>query len=272
MRARGREERNRSPHLLRVAQTHRPQTSLGFAIALLRSRLKGRRILVVGSAPDPALPDPSDFDAVVCVNASGDVARRRLGLSADLTVMDREMTTLNGPGEKREAAFNLVRPLDLGLVVTVASNAAQLNSSSLAALRNEGHVSLTRRQTRRALQRAASDRRLNSSIDALVSTGFSAMALAALGRPKTIWLAGFRLFVPAGSHGTPHDYPMPRIDKVSPYRQDRSDGRKHSLADAALLSGLALSGLDVRSHEIELAPLLSNRGSRGRASRRYGRS
>lgn len=240
------------------------------AAAVRRVRLavgrhvRGMRVLVLGSAPQPALPDSDDYDVLVCVNASGDVARRRLHRSADVTVMDREMTTRNKSGDKRYAAFELVRGLDLGLLVTIASNGANLNCESLDELLHGGHVDITRRQAGRALRHATSNLSLNRGVDSLTSTGFSAMALVALSDPSVIWLAGFRLFVPAGSHGTPHDYPMPKIDAESPYGQTRPDSRKHSAADATLLGSLVLSGRDVRSRELELAPLLQNWGSRGR--------
>ena len=226
--------------------------------------VRGRRVLVLGSAPEPALPDPGDYDVVACVNASGDVARRRLQRSADVTVIDREMTTLSQPGEKRNTAFELLRGLSLGLLVTIASNDSGLNRASLDELRHDRHVDLNKRATRQAVRRSTLNPSLNRGIDCLTSTGFSTMAIVALGGPATIWLAGFRLFVPAGSHGTPHDYPMPRIDVRSPYEQTRPDSRKHSAADATLLGSLVLSGRDVRSHELELAPLLQNWGSRGR--------
>lgn len=219
---------------------------------------------MLGSAPEPALPNSDDYDVLICINASGDVARRRLQRSADVTVMDREMTTLNKPGDKRYAAFELVRGLGLGLLMTIASNDSILNCESLDELLHDRHVDFTRRQARRAVRHATMNPLLNRGIDSLTSTGFSTMALVALGDPSTIWLAGFRLFVPAGSHGTPHDYPMPKIDARSPYEQTRPDTRKHSAADAMLLGSLVLAGRDIRSRELELAPLLQNWGSRGR--------
>lgn len=247
-----------------LVSTLRDDSAVRRARHAVANHVRGRRVLVLGSAPEPALPDPGDYDVLVCVNASGDIARRRLQRSADVTVLDREMTTLNQSGEKRYAAFELLRGLDLGLLVTIGSNGSSLNRASLDELRHGRHVDINRRAARRAVRYVTLNRSLNRGMSSFTSTGFSTMALVALGSPSTIWVAGFRLFVPAGSHGTPHDYPMPKIDAKSPYDQTRSDSRKHSAADATLLGSLVLSGQDVRSRELELAPLLQNWGSRGR--------
>jgi len=214
--------------------------------------LRTRKILVLGSSPTPRLPLDLESWELWAVNASVRQADR-LGLGPPaVTVVDRGLFT----EPTRSGALRQVRNLDLGRVVSVStvplSRVARCPSNCL-------RVSRYRRSL--IVRAATGSRTIDSGTFAALSTGGFAVCLASLAASDQIFLAGFSMTLTPGTKSTPHFYYDENITpSVLENTPDQLTARKHSAADSASLSLIALRKSNVLSLEPDLVPLLRNWG------------
>ena len=76
-------------------------------LELCRSRLEGRPCLVLGSAPSPTWPAPSEKRSLLCVNSSGWAANQRGLPEPELTFMRKRKLTKAKKAHDRAAISNL---------------------------------------------------------------------------------------------------------------------------------------------------------------------
>lgn len=214
--------------------------------------LKTDRILLLGSAPTPSLPqDPNSWE-LWSVNASARQADL-LGLGPPaVTVVDRGFFT----EPSRSGARAQVTPLDLGRVIAV-STVRLVQPPAIP----DGSIRISRFQRSVIVRAATGSRLLDSGTFAQLSTGGFSACLATLAASEQVFLAGFTMRLEPGITHTPHFYEDPNITpSVATGTPNQVTARKHSAADSAAFSLLALRTSKISSSEGDLKPLLYNWG------------
>lgn len=142
--------RLKSPDALRYVLETRQSESLKKLRLELAREFSGRRCIVIGSAPDAAIVSPSADDRVICVNASGWLAKRAGIASATLTVLPGRSLANDNP--VRTALARAIEGLktDWLLFVEVA-----LSQSEAENVLNEVGMDFGRISTIDPLERAA---------------------------------------------------------------------------------------------------------------------
>lgn len=142
--------RLKSPDALRyVLETRQSERLKKLRLDLARE-FSGRRCIVIGSAPDAAIVSPSADDRVICVNASGWLAKRAGIASSTLTVLPGRSLANDNP--VRSALAKAIEGLktDWLLFVEVA-----LSQSEAENVLNEAGMDFGRISTIDPLERAA---------------------------------------------------------------------------------------------------------------------
>lgn len=221
------------------------------ASASVRS-LRADHILLLGSAPEPLLPEPIDKWTLWTVNASArHAAQLELG-TPRVSVVDRGFFT----EKSRSGALRQVETIDLGKVVSVST--VRLVERPVCPA---GCVRVSRFRRSIIVRAATGSRTLDSGNFAALSTGGFAACLASLAASDQVFLAGYSMTLEAGTKRTPHFYDDPNIrPSVSANTPDQVTARKHSAADSAALSLISLKTHRLNSHERDLIPLVYNWG------------
>lgn len=221
------------------------------AAAIVRP-LKTDRILLLGSAPMPSLPQDPNSWKLWAVNASARQADM-LGLGPpSVTVVDRGFFT----EPNRSVARAQVTPLDLGRVIAV-STIRLVQPPAIP----DGSIRISRFQRSVIVRAATGSRLLDSGTFAQLSTGGFSACLATLAASEQVFLAGFTMRLEPGTTRTPHFYEDPNITpSVAAGTPDQVTARKHSAADSAALSLISLLKVNLVSLEPDLIPLLTNWG------------
>lgn len=221
------------------------------ASASVRS-LRADHILLLGSAPEPLLPEPIDKWTLWTVNASArHAAQLELG-TPRVSVVDRGFFTEKG----RSGALRQVETIDLGRVASVST--VRLMERPVCPA---GCIRVSRFRRSIIVRAVTGSRTLDSGSFAALSTGGFAACLASLAAKNQVFLAGFTMGLDPGVKRTPHFYEDPNI--TASVRHDaphQKTARKHSAADSAALSLISLRASNLSSREPDLVPRLSNWG------------
>lgn len=230
-------------------------------LSSLRAQFAARPVFVIGSGPDSSVAGFEPSMIVVSCNASAASARRHALPPPALTVMDNEVldpqASARKPGRDTILARGLLRDLDLGHLVCVQSNRARAGDPAALGAKLSGVSLLDRAQRHRIVRNASGIEALDGSNWAMVSTGAFAIALVVYLGASRVRFSGFSLRKPADVLDPPHFY-----DRSLPASTPHADSRNHSMADAILVSTLALHGFDIATDDHDFLPLVQNWGSK----------
>ena len=214
--------------------------------------LRQKKVLILGSAPDPAIPDDAADRRLICVNASPWVGNR-LGLpSPDITLIDRELvcheTSKAKPIRAEIHDQKLLEGLLLGtLVITQSNSTPKGDPNSLGAM-YDGLIWLSRSRCKHILRTATHSHFFDDGIRGLPSTGGMAVALAAFLGSNDIAISGVRISPSA----TAHDYSLTHSDEPIL--------RNHTRSDALIVASVSHWTSSISSSEESLVPLIHNWG------------
>jgi len=153
------------------------------------SILKGKRCLVLGSAPSPTLPDPKDYDVLVCSNGSAIVAHD-LGLQKPTaSVLHRRV--IENPTESRRLIREKIGQCEsIGLVVLCKKGGKHTPSSVAQALnvRFDGLFNLSASHSEHLLRSVSGVKGLERGQG--VSVGALTVAMAVHCGAKSVLVSG----------------------------------------------------------------------------------
>jgi hypothetical protein len=219
--------------------------------SLLTSILKGKKVLVLGSAPNPVIPQDVSFEWVVCVNGSSKGKPASLYDLPTLHVLNEEFRIRTPLNIERVRARDGIPIDDQDSYLFVRTNLEAMRSI-LTGQPNElrgkflGTIKLS--QLNRWLSNGTSRRFKLSYPDGLPSTGGIAIAITSLAKAEEVWIAGFNVVRLSDTAHGGHSYESLGYEggasEMSP--------RNHATADSYLLSSLSISGKKLFTADPEL--------------------
>ncbi len=213
---------------------------------------RGKKTLVLGSAPDPRLPEDSADRLVISTNGSAWSAAR-LGLpSPVLTVVDRELISEDVVREKASRAeihrLGLLRGLDIGVLAVVQSNATGRGDPDTLGAVYSDCVWLDKPERKSILRRVTHTSCFDDDVQGLPSTGVFAVALTAFLGSQDIFVSGMTLRPTAVSHAYSEESLV------------QGKLRSHTRSDALVLALISHWTGSLRSRESDVEPLCHNWG------------
>jgi hypothetical protein len=214
--------------------------------------LSGRKVLVLGSAPDPQLPKDWEDRLVVTANGSAWSANR-LGLrSPVLTVIDRELVSEDAIREKeaRRAIhqLGLLQGLNLGALAIIQSNSTPRGDPELLGANISQVVWVDRDECKSILRRVTHSHCFEDDIQGLPSTGVVAVAMASFLGSRDIFISGMTL----QSREATYAYSSTEVGS--------KELRSHTRSDALVLAHISHWNGSLDSLEPDIAPLCHNWG------------
>ena len=229
--------------------------------------IRGKDCFVLGSAPNPDLSLFREDMVIVAVNGSAANAKH-LGLpSPSMTVIDFELLDVNklSCSEARKVSCEILKDLNLGMLIAVQSNNSQGGSPHILQAKYEDFFELLKLDRKRIVQHVSGTNLLENNVHGLTSTGGFAIAFSAYLGAKSITFSGFSLSCSKKDKEPPHFYQSLGIATNIQQNYDIPefdyDSRSHSLADSALISQMVLKGYPIFSTSKDFLPLLQNWGS-----------
>ncbi len=225
--------------------------------------LKGTDVLILGSAPNPALPHDYKNRVLVCCNGSA-ANVKQLGLSDPvMTVVDFELIDANEALSKdvRSKIINgkLLSNLSLGYLVATQSNNAMGGKPELLNAEYCGYLPINRFTRRKIIDIITGTNMIERKISlSLCSTGGFAVALSLFLGARSVSIAGFTHLFTGEKHSQMHFY-----DRVFETSSNELNTRNHSLADSALISLSVINGYKINTCEPDILPLVQNWGNEG---------
>jgi len=219
-------------------------------------------VLVLGSAPHPALPEFAEDMLLVCCNGSAANAKR-LGLKGPaMTVVDFELIDPKIAFSKSVRSdiltSKILADLHLGILVATQSNSTAGGAPEILGARYDRYVSIDRFARRKILDVVSGTDKLERDARfSLCSTGAFAVALSLFLGARSVSIAGFTLAMSPDDDAQMHFY-----DASSKPTGER-DTRNHSMADSALIALSVINGHIIRTRERDLLPLIQNWGNKG---------
>lgn len=213
---------------------------------------RGKKILVLGSAPDPQLPEDCHDRLVVSANGSAWSAAR-LGLqSPALTLVDRELVfeeTVRGKVSRSEIHdLGLLRGLDLGALAIIQSNSTKRGNPAMLGAGYSHFVWIDRSQCRLILRRVTHSHCFDDDVQGLPSTGVVAVAVASFLGSRDIFISGMTL----RPTSTTHAYSREVVGQ--------GQLRSHTRSDALVIAHISHWTGSLDSYEPDIAPLCHNWG------------
>jgi hypothetical protein len=218
---------------------------------LLQSMLRGKRVLVLGSAPNPMIPPLVQFDWVVCVNGSSKGKPSSLVGVPTLHVLNEEIRIKDPLNIERVRARDglLIGKRESYLFVRTNLQAVKefhRSRHNLPAGRYLGTIKMS--QLNRWLRSLTTGMFRLSYPNGLPSTGGIAVALCSLAKSEEVWIAGLNVVrLSQTAHGG-HSYELLNHEGSS----SEMAPRDHATADSYLLSSLRISGAKLFTAESEL--------------------
>lgn len=242
--------------------------ALGWVIAPVSARLQfaaiselhGKDVLVLGSAPTPALPANAKDMLVICCNGSG-ANTSRLGLrNPTITVVDNELIDKDVAFSK-DVRSDIIKGkvlsgLNLGILVATQSNTSRGGSPELLGGNFDKFLKIRKYTRRNILDEVTGTNLLErDNRVSLCSTGGFAVALSVYLGAKSVTISGFTHLI---NPNQMHFY-----DPVSESNIKVLNSRNHSLADSALITLAVINGHKIFTSEADLLPLVQNWGNQG---------
>lgn len=229
--------------------------------------IRGKRVLIVGSAPSASLKGFSAFDYVIGVHGSPANIRSSFDLETHLVVVDRSLFNAQeldtNFGKRIIAKRGMLRGNPLLKMVVAQSNSLRATVPIKDVADIEASWSISRIERRIILRKATRSKILDSwDHRSLTGTGGFAIALAWFLGATSIQFTGFNLI-----NGTPSEWPshfygalygenLEDLERVTP--EAVTAPRTHSSADAVVVASLALRGFDITTNEPDFFPLIQN--------------
>lgn len=224
-------------------------------LSQIKKAIAGKTVIVLGSAPEPELPESTDLKQAVfvCANASHRNIPSGLTDNHVITIADLDFLqedTFNENHLESRRGFSL---LQNHTIVGLQSNPNTIRGLKLAPGFERcyaGYIGVG--LMRRILIQETRSFVVGSFPWGLPSTGAKCAVLALHLGASEVWLAGIRVTIQSaydhGGHKV-QDSPVP-FDKVA--------SRNHSTADSLIFASLTCRGRQIRSKEADLEFLLSN--------------
>ena len=219
--------------------------------SVLQSILKSKRVLVLGSAPSPVIPQDVSFDWVVCVNGSSKGKPAALHGLPTLHVLNEEFRIKHPSNSERVRARDGIPISDQDSYLFVRTNLEAVRSiltgrHNVSASKFLGTIKMG--QLNRWLSKGTRRRFKLSYPDGLPSTGAIAIAITSLAKAEEVWIAGFNVVRLSDTAHGGHSYESSRHEGGASERSPRD----HATADSYLLSALSISGKKLFTAEPEL--------------------
>lgn len=219
--------------------------------SLLTSILKGKKVLVLGSAPNPVIPQDVNFDWVVCVNGSSQGKPASLYDLPTLHVLNEEIRIINPWNSERVKARDGIQIGDLDSYLFVRTNLGAMRSiftghHNVSKGKFLGTIKLS--QLNRWLSNGTSRRFKLSYPDGLPSTGGIAIAITSLAKAEEVWIAGFNVVRLSDTAHGGHSYESLGHEGGATEKSPRD----HATADSYLVSSLSISGKKLFTADPEL--------------------
>lgn len=237
-------------------------------IVSLRHIIANKDILVLGSSPNPTLPvDFKNMKLIAC-NGSASIAKK-IGLNSPvITVVDFELIDLfeskNKDVRKRVIESGDLIDLDLGVLVATQSNDAIGGHPEILGASYSTFVELFRYERRRVIDDATGQKILERNRKvSLCSTGAFAVALAIYLGAKSVTVAGFSFYVAKSNQDNLSPETLDRVRFDNKNLNLEIDTRSHSMADSLLFGLAVIRGVDLRTTEVDIYPVIQNYGRHG---------
>lgn len=235
-------------------------------ILKLKSQIKGKKVFILGSAPNPNLDLYSDEHILISVNGSAANAKA-LGLRDPIiTVIDFELINKKTAIDKDVRSIivknKLLEDINLGFVISTQSNDTLLNDPNILNAKIKKFYSIHRFTRKILIYNVTKNKKLDDN-DSLVSTGAFACALCFFLGANEVIISGFSFLKNENFH-PPSFYKTDESqfqNKINPEPNSKIDTRSHSLADSNLISSLVINGRKIKTNEREILPLIQNWGN-----------
>ena len=239
-----------------------------FKLFKLKSEISGKKIFILGSAPNPNLELYSSRHVVVTINGSAANAKE-LGLNDSvMTVVDFELINKKVALDKDVRSViiknNLLKNIDLGSVVAIQSNNTLLGDPKILNANIKSFFSIHRLTRKIIIKSTSKNNRLDHKDVSLVSTGAFACALCFFLGAKEVVISGFSFLKEENFH-PPSFYKTSELKFTNNTNKNadyKIDTRSHSLADSSLISLLVINGKKIKTGEKEVLPLTQNWGNK----------
>jgi len=220
-------------------------------------------ILVLGSAPNPILPESAKDMLLVCCNGSA-ANLKQLGMQSPvMTVVDFELIDPEIAYTKKVRSDivkeRILADLQLGTLVGTQSNPAIGGAPEILGAHYDRFISIDKFSRRKILDIVTGTEKLERDVQlTLCSTGAFAIALSLFLGARSVSISGFTHLMSEGGSSQMHFY-----DEASIKLSGKLDTRNHSMADSALIVLSVLNGHTILTREHDLLPLVQNWGNDG---------